>query len=181
MGHSSIGYGGVIYGYSIFSGHVLNMENQKYDECMSYDYIEAITEIIEGKFWSFMHKKLKDSIPEGYAKMKFKIAYRELIANYDTNPYNYPDVLFGYDLDDFTNSPKDLSFIVDNFPSDFEEVCAEFYAKLKRNGKVSYEDGEQSDSSDNDTTSESSDIEPSEADIAETMAKLSFGLHGCVF
>ena len=170
MGHSSIGYRGVVYGFSIDSDEVLDLEEHESDERIYYDSIEEMTENINYKFYEFLIRKFgDDSVPEGYNKLILKIVYDELIANYDTNPYDHPKLIMGYDLDDFTRKPEDLSFIVDNFPTDLADVCAEFYAKFecKQDCKSSDEDSSESET---------------EINIRENyfVKRLIFGLHGYV-
>ena len=169
MGHSSIGYRGVVYGFSIDSDEIFDLKEHKSDERLCYDLIEEMTENINYEFCDFLISKFgDDSVPDGYNKIILKIAYEELIANYELTPYDHPKLIMGYDLDDFTRKPEDLSFIVDNFPPDLADVCAEFYAKFEF---------KQDCKSDEDSSESETEINIRRKYFVK---RLIFGLHGYV-
>lgn len=140
--------------------------------------------------------------------MFFYLDYKELLAAYEVQPISYPNLVYGYYMENCIGKQKNLNAIKEiKFPGKFPKNCldilAEFLAEYKlehghedkvvkltnTNSNYNDEDEEDEEEDEEEESEESEESEPErevlpESDVKKLKEsiskKLEFGLHGFV-
>lgn len=171
MGYDSIRYAGAYLGYGIHSERLINYGKFSCESAACKGILKQVTDKLDSRFKSFLKAKLNDSVPEEYSIMKFVIGYDKLIAKYEVSPFDYPDLMYGYNVAKFVKRPKNLNLINEfNFPQSFPKNCADLLAEFLSRNRFEYKEKE----------GKAIDVILTESDIKKDPIEFYYGLYGFI-